>query len=227
MIVSHEHRYIFLKTRKTAGTSVEIALSRQCGPDDIITRIGTADEVTRAEYGGRAEQNTNLPLRMHSPKDLARLAIRGRRSTAYNHMSGGQVRRLVGERVWGSYTKFTIVRNPWDAVVSWYFWRHAASGKSIGEVIRSGELGPLLANADIYSDRSGLLVDRVVRYERLADELESTRAEIGLPEPLELPRAKGGTRTDRRNYRELLTPEDAELVATLFRREIALMGYEF
>ncbi len=37
VIVSHEHGFIFMKTRKTAGTSVEIALSRICGPDDVIT----------------------------------------------------------------------------------------------------------------------------------------------------------------------------------------------
>jgi hypothetical protein len=32
VIVSHEHVFVFLKTEKTAGTSVEIALSRSCGP---------------------------------------------------------------------------------------------------------------------------------------------------------------------------------------------------
>ena len=43
MIASHQHRFIFLKTRKTAGTSVEIALSKVCGPDDIITEISPED----------------------------------------------------------------------------------------------------------------------------------------------------------------------------------------
>ncbi|MEL6382956.1 MAG: chondroitin 4-O-sulfotransferase, partial [Cyanobacteria bacterium J06626_18] len=32
MIISHEYKFIFLKTRKTAGTSIEIALSKFCGP---------------------------------------------------------------------------------------------------------------------------------------------------------------------------------------------------
>ena len=37
MIASFSCRFIFLKTRKTAGTSVELALSPACGPEDIVT----------------------------------------------------------------------------------------------------------------------------------------------------------------------------------------------
>ena len=37
MIISHKHKFIFFKTRKTAGTSLQIALSEFCGSDDIIT----------------------------------------------------------------------------------------------------------------------------------------------------------------------------------------------
>ena len=39
MIISHQLQLIFVKTRKTAGTSIEIALSRYAGPDDVITAI--------------------------------------------------------------------------------------------------------------------------------------------------------------------------------------------
>ena len=48
MIVSHKHKFIFVKTVKTAGTSVEIALSRFCGENDIITPIHPPDEELRA-----------------------------------------------------------------------------------------------------------------------------------------------------------------------------------
>jgi hypothetical protein len=37
MIVSHRHRFIFIKTHKTAGSSMEMALAPLCGPDDIVT----------------------------------------------------------------------------------------------------------------------------------------------------------------------------------------------
>ena len=61
VIASHQHRFVFLKTRKTAGTSVEIALSKVCGPDDVITEISPEDEKLRQAAGGRAPQNFQSP----------------------------------------------------------------------------------------------------------------------------------------------------------------------
>src|ERR1700682_2469961 len=39
MIISHKYKLIFIKTAKTAGTSIEVFLSKQCGPMDIVTPI--------------------------------------------------------------------------------------------------------------------------------------------------------------------------------------------
>ena len=45
MIISHRYKFIFIKTHKTAGSSMEMALGPLCGPDDIIapmeSNIGT------------------------------------------------------------------------------------------------------------------------------------------------------------------------------------------
>ena len=35
MIISHKHKFIFFKTRKTAGTSLQIALSEFCEDGDV------------------------------------------------------------------------------------------------------------------------------------------------------------------------------------------------
>jgi hypothetical protein len=40
MIISHKHKFIFLKTRKTASTSTEFALNEICGPEDVVTPVG-------------------------------------------------------------------------------------------------------------------------------------------------------------------------------------------
>ena len=41
MIVSYSQSFIFIKTRKTAGTSLEIALSRFCNHNDIVTPLSS------------------------------------------------------------------------------------------------------------------------------------------------------------------------------------------
>ena len=49
MIINHRYKFIFLSTRKTAGTSIEIALSQFCDASDIITPIAEEDEAVRKE----------------------------------------------------------------------------------------------------------------------------------------------------------------------------------
>lgn len=225
MILSHRHRFIFIKTRKTAGTSIEIALSKYCGDDDIITPITPEDERIRRELGYRGPQHCWRPFRRYTLRDWERQLVRGRRKAEFfNHMRAEQVVRLVGEALWKDYFSFCVERDPWEKVISSYHFRFPEEPRpSLREYVESD--GPRLSDWDRYTIGGGIAVDRVCRYERLGQELDEVARRIGLPGPLELPRAKGGFRKDRRPAAEVMSREDRAAVAEIFRREIEAFGY--
>ncbi|MEP7283113.1 MAG: sulfotransferase family 2 domain-containing protein [Rubrivivax sp.] len=227
MIVSHRHRYIFLRTRKTAGTSVEIALSKFCGPDDVIT--SDVDDGLRRELGYPGPQNdADIPVRRYGVSDWKNLLLHRQRATYRNHATAARVRRLVGEAVWSSYFKFTIERDPWDKTVSLYYWRLRGQEPkpTLPEFVRQSS-ARALSNARIYFIGGRPAVDRVLRYEKLDEELEQVRLQLALPEPLVLPHAKSTQRTERAHYSALLGPEERRIIERACRREITLLGYRF
>ncbi|QQA44625.1 sulfotransferase family protein [Pelagovum pacificum] len=213
MIVCHPHRLIYLKTRKVAGTSFEIALSGACGPECIITQISPRDEETRQALGLPGPQN-HTAVRNGS---LVRF---------YNHMPAAEVRAALPAEVWEGYRKIAIVRNPFDAAISLHYW-HGGHRKGVPFdrfVAESSELEDTLRIAPLDGpDR----IDRHLRYEALADEL----AAIGLSsvaERFDGIRTKAGRRpatgaSVHEIYRKF--PQAADIVADRCRAEIAAFGY--
>ena len=114
MIICHTKKIIFIKTKKTGGTSFEIALSKYCSSDCIITPISPNDEKTRKNLGfGKAQNYENYFWKKE------RLRTNGH---FINHLSAANVKNSVPPQVWAEYKKITIVRNPYDVAISRYFY---------------------------------------------------------------------------------------------------------
>ena len=52
MLISHKYKFIFIKTFKVSGTSMEIALSRYLNDNDVITPLNLEDELIRFKKTG-------------------------------------------------------------------------------------------------------------------------------------------------------------------------------
>ncbi len=227
VIVSHRHRFVFVKTYKTAGTSMEIALSEHCGPNDIITKITESDEAQRKQLGFRGPQNHEYPLTRHSPRELVG-AVKKRHQKHYvNHSSSSEIRRGVGADVWENYFKFTIERNPFDKAISRYFWSNRKEPRPPIEDYLLSVPASTLSNWGLYTISDRAAVDFILRYESLAQDLGVLSERLGLEVRMPDTKAKGDIRTDRRDYRDVLSPISRARIEGSCWREMSLLGYEW
>ncbi len=208
MIISHKYKFIFIKTNKTAGTSVEIALSKFCGPDDIITPISNEDEQIRQRLGYKGAQN---------------------HKGFYNHISAKKIKASVSKHVWNNYYKFCIERNPWDRLISFYYFINKLDNRpSIQEFIDQDIVLRLKQNGyENYTINNIIAVDKICRYEKLNTELTDVAKKISLPSPLELPLAKSNFRLDKRHYSEVIDTYTRDKVSQIFEKEIKMFNYTF
>lgn len=227
MIISHKHKFIFVKTRKTAGTSVEIALSKICGKGDIITPINLEDERYRHDYAGLTAQNYFIPLSKYSREDIIWSLAKRKRKKFYNHMPLSQIKRYVSEDVWNNYYKFTIERSPFDKIISLYFWRKGNKRfAGVYDFIKNGGLEHF-DGYDLYSVNGVVKVDAVYRYEDLNYMCKDLTHRLKLSNPLQMPpyKAKSKHRTVR-EPESLLDQDSISLMEIIFAREIKLFGYK-
>jgi hypothetical protein len=225
MIISEKHKFIFVKTRKTAGTSLELAFAEICGSEDVVTSLGGRDEVLRTELGIRGPQNFNISMKNYGIMDYLKVLLTLKPRQFYNHNGAERIKQYTDIEKWNSFYKFTFDRNPWDKVISSYWF--VTRGKiSLEEYIISGEAKKNASNYPLYSSNGKLIVDKVYRYEDLKSVLKDLSVRFGLEQAIELPRAKGNIRKDKRPYEDVLTDELIQIIGEEFQYEIELLGYK-
>jgi hypothetical protein len=220
VIISHKYRFIFIKTRKTAGTSIELALRPHLGPDDVASLL--REDRTEATEGAR---NFRRSFRDYSLYDWRRFVMDQQRQDFKNHLPASRIRQMVSRDVWDSYFKFCVERDPFDKIISAHAWvtaRRRMDGRpeqSLHEFL-AGDISAW-SDWESYTENNQIIVDRVLRYENLASELGEVCEQLGLP-ALSLTTAKSGHRKDTRPASELLGWHGMERVAEVFERELEI-----
>lgn len=206
MIISHQHRFVFVAVPKTGTHSVRQALREHLSPDDL-EQVGLF-------------VNKRFPM-----EELA--AIR------HGHLSLSQVRPHLGEDTFRDYFKFAFVRNPFDRFVSYCAFMTRDSGafarmprQVMHEMIRAAPLEHILfkpQHALLVGDDGELLADGVGRVEQMQESYDRMCARIGIPSRA-LDKVNASPRGD---YRQYFDDKLTEGVAGLYRRDLELFGYGF
>lgn len=230
MIVSHKHKFIFIKTRKTAGTSLEIALSKICGPKDIITPISPNDEMERSRLNYPGPQNCNVRLDRYLKTDFGKLIKSGTARKFINHMEAKRIKRYVGTNVWDGYYKFCFDRHPFDKVISMYYWELSLSPKSrhmtFDEFLQSPKL-KLVVASDLYCIDGVNQMDNIYHFERMSESLSLLTKKLNLNETIEMPvyQAKSSQRKDAKISSNTLTETQKEIIGEIFESDFKFSNY--
>ncbi len=239
MIISHKHRFIFVRTRKVASSSLEVCLSQLLTPDDFAT------PQTERDQGLQAEAETIRPRLFHGFTRFGLPLV----------ISGHAPLTKAYQRFGSSIKDYRVIaaeRDPWDRAVSVFYWSHRKTdmkSRPLAEqiaafrafVLRTGAPRTLMqrlglgshrfvSQRPLYSIGGVSMVDNLLRFECLDDDLATLSAELGLDKPLSVKgiSAKVGFRA--KGQEDLRVFHDAEtraFIQTECAWEIAHYGYDF
>jgi hypothetical protein len=147
------------------------------------------------------------------------------------HMSARQIRIQVGEEKWADYFKFSIVRNPWDRVVSMFatgWWmgddRQLCAEAEFEFFIKSLAPHPHeIYSSLMYSEIINEKLDMTIRYEALQQGFDKVCEAINKPTIL-LGREES---RERLHYSTYYTDTTRRLVGKLFKKDIEDYQYVF
>lgn len=221
MIISHKYKFIFIKTRKTAGTSIEISLSKFCDDADVVSELGEKEEI-KEQFGYTGARNFKVPMSQWTARDFVKLPLRGA-PVFYSHSPAAYVRARVPAEIWRDYYTIAFERNPYDRIVSQYFWNTRETGQPVHDYLDNAA-SYRLSNWEVYTDGKEIIVDHVAQFANLKDELDAFAEKVGLPEPIELARAKTEYRPKAKSN-DILDDRVRAKIAKTCANEIATFGY--
>lgn len=241
MILSLRHRFLFVRARKVAGTSVEMALSTLCGDDDIVPAMIAVDERTRQQIGGFsgnyssssvAEAAYARAVLAATPEQLGSLKPPSSRYSA--HMAIADIVAASGQSLEG-FNIVAIERNPYARVISMLHMRSHfddyRDGRAMpviaenlpAELDRRRKKGgmPKLKNMAVYAGYQ----PHFLRYENLDADLSAFADMLGVKLPA-LPHAKRGTLSGTIDPASVFSRDQLDWINEHFAQEFAAFGYD-
>jgi hypothetical protein len=166
-------------------------------------------------------------------------------SAGPKHISAKAAKKQFGNKRWNDYFKFSIVRNPWDLVVSNYFFPWFHNGEH-GKVVdfktwllrwrnepawRNSINSNKVPQLNAISIKNRIAMDYIIRFETLNEEWKEVAKKIGakdiIPNNWSHRLLRNPWLKDRRAYPYYYDKETKAIVARRFKKDINYFGYKF
>jgi sulfotransferase famil protein len=214
MIISRGRRYVFVHIPKTGGTALATALETRAMADDIL--IG------------------DTPKALRRKKRVKDITTAGR---LWKHSRLADAEGLISRHEMQDLFTFTLVRNPWDRLVSYYHWlrgqdfEHPAvslaqrvgfstflNDEATQQAIRQAPYGSYMCDGAGQEH-----CDLFIRLEHLGEDLAALKNHLGFD--FDMPVVNASSRDA--DYRASYSDADAALVSQLAAEDIARFNYGF
>ena len=219
----------FVDIPRTSSTSILAEIGKKYGPPygkaKLITNKNLANELP-IDYFEEMQQ-----MKPHVNRIFD------------NHIPAIEIQKMIGKKLWKEIFTFTFVRNPWDRMLSLYFFR-----KQIGDIPNDMQFrkyiqalsnfqrkakGSLFRNRVYYLSASDyilganeeILVNFVGKYENRNVDIKTIAHKFGYTNLGTLDINKSTHKN--KHYTEYYDHETHSIVHEIYRKDIELFGYKF
>lgn len=205
-MISTEKKFVFIHIPKTGGNAIRLALKPYV-VDSIVMNLKQQDyNDTRGQIHRFGISNPYIKMNKHSK--LAEIHSR------WDEKELGR---------WTDMLKFSVVRNPWDRLISCFFSPHLGrtefDREEFKSFVKSVKLG---TQSDFVTEDGHLATDRLIRFETLSEDFANVCSQLGIEQKL--------TRVNeskRRPYREYYDKELIDLVSRHYAEDVERFQYTF
>ena len=130
-------------------------------------------------------------------------------------------KNTYGEKI-NDYFKFTIVRNPYDRMLSYYFW---SKGKNDQKFDRNEFINFIKSNTSFqheYIDNTF----HIIHFENIINELKNIECFKEIIDFNNYPTLNASSNS-KRNYNEIYDKELKDLVFNKYKKDFELFGYKY
>lgn len=223
MLLSHKYKFIFIHIYKTAGTSI---MSEFVPYSRLVDRLAYDFWISRKVYG--------FILKQMGWQDDGMKQFTG----FHKHATAYEIKEKMDGNTFDSYYKFAFVRNPFDFLVSLYFYilqaKEHIMHKDVSIMNYSEFLKWYLSQNPPHQidflmnpNRDKILVDYIGRFETFENDVNIVKKHLNLSISSTIKHMNPSIKRKSQNYKDYYDNKSRDLVLSYFQSDFENLGYDF